>query len=452
MARLSTCNIRRILLYCLDQMTPGKPIHRAHYDKDGNIVLSFDAMETTASTSNEFFTPPNNGITSESDSITPPLDGIQWGLIDEPPEDISNLPIVERAYATQRISTQLSTVRTSCVDALSTMEQHASDAMKRILSEGERQLRVSLDDGVHSSYTAFDELRSIARSLGRFVAQPIRVPSRRKQVKTYSRGTLFLMDIVRFGGTFAAIFAVLFSAMNYESFIAIASARIEPILAFTNFDQSASVERSLAEKLRQIPSLPTAGTTGNDVARYLPPVGPPGDILLIPKLHLHAPIITLPTDSLIREDWSQLEADIQRGLERGVVHYPGTAEPGQAGNFFITGHSSYFPWAEGKFKSIFARLGELNVGDEFWVYHGGDTYRYIIEEKKEIVPSDVTVLDQPVGKRIATIMTCTPVGTTLRRLIITAAEVDPVTGEPMDVGAHQKPEDRPAIKLDALPI
>lgn len=442
-------------------MTPGNsPLHRARYDKDGNIILSLGAVAKeeeqapvpTRPPLQEIFTFPSEPVAEPVTTQARRMDAIQWGVAAEPPEDISTLPAVERENARKRVADQLDVVRASCAVALRDAERDVLVTAKRVLNEGERQVRASVEDGITASYGAWDELKHVAHSFGRFLTQPVLVPAGKKRVKQYGRGTLFALDIVRFGGTFAAIFAVLFSAMNYESFIAIASARIEPILAFTNLDDSASIQKSLAEKLRQVPSLPTAGDGDNGLAAHLPVVGPPGDLLLIPKLNLRAPIVSPPTDALVREDWKALEENIQEGLETGVVHYPGTAEPGQAGNFFLTGHSSYFPWAEGRYKSVFARLGELNVGDEFWVYHGGDKYRYVIESKKEIVPSDVTVLDQPVGKRIATLMTCTPVGTTLRRLIIGASEVDPITGEPMDVGDHQQQEARPSIKLDALPI
>lgn len=415
-------------------------MQRARYDSDGNIILPSDMSEARHVPMNPIEDAPVD------------FDAIQWGLPSEPTEDISDLPSVQRLHARMRIGENLRSVRESCADALADIERGTLVVAQGVLEEGERQLRASIDGGLDASSTILGDLGSAIRSLRRFLTQPVLVPARRKSVKQYSRGTLFVLDIVRFGGTFAAIFAVLFSAMNYESFGAIASARIEPILAFTRLDRSASVQKSLAEKLRQVPSLPTAGDVDEGLASHLPVVGPPHDILIIPSLDLRAPIVTLPTDSLVREDWKQLETDIQHGLERGVVHYPGTAEPGQAGNFFLTGHSSYFPWAPGEYKSIFARLGELHVGDEFWVYHNGDKYRYVIDAKKEILPSDVTVLDQPLSKRVATLMTCTPVGTTLRRLILSAREIDPATGADMEVGAHQEQQERPAIKLDALPI
>jgi len=100
-----------------------------------------------------------------------------------------------------------------------------------------------------------------------------------------------------------------------------------------------------------------------------------------------------------------------------VVHYPGTASPGQVGNVFITGHSSYYPWDPGKFKDVFAVLGQLEVGDEYFVYFGQQKFTYKVREKYEVSPDNVNVLQQPHDKKVSTLMTCTPVGTTLRRLI-----------------------------------
>ncbi|MBI5732115.1 MAG: sortase [Candidatus Magasanikbacteria bacterium] len=129
------------------------------------------------------------------------------------------------------------------------------------------------------------------------------------------------------------------------------------------------------------------------------------------------------TKNIEGENWSQLEKQIQSGLQNGVVHYPGTAKPGEYGNLFMTGHSSYYPWDPGKFKDVFATLNKLEVGDRYYVYYGQIKYTYEVFEKKEVQPGNVDVLKQPVDQKISTLMTCTPVGTALRRLIITAQEV-----------------------------
>lgn len=273
-----------------------------------------------------------------------------------------------------------------------------------------------------------------------------------KEPKQYSRGTLFLLDTVRFGGTFAVIFVALFVSLNYESFWQIASSNLNPIeRARQQSNLASEVDSALRTKLLKSPTLATAGSMNGELLSYLPDVGPPENRVIIPTLNLNVPLVTPAFDALLREDWGAVEEDIQDALQFGVVHYPGTARPGQAGNFFVTGHSSYYPWAPGKFKTVFARLHELDIGDEFWVYYGGDKHRYLITEKKEVKPSNVTVLDQPTTKRTATLMTCTPVGTTLRRLIVKAQEVDINTGIALKPGQKEsRPVSSP--KVEMLPI
>lgn len=321
-----------------------------------------------------------------------------------------------------------------------------------LLSEGTRQYQTSIVDSIQVSRSAVESMKNGTVRLWSFLTQPVWVPGRNNEPRQYGRGTLFLLDTVRFGGTFASLFVVLFVTLNFQSFWSIAQSYVTPLTDVTSGKQMADAADTLSEKLKHIPSLAVAGSDGGDLTAFLPPVGPPDNRLIIPKLNLNVPIEVPPNTDLLKEDWAALEEDIQSSLENGVVHYPGTARPGQAGNFFVTGHSSYFPWAPGKFKSVFARLGELNVGDEYWVYYGGDKFRYVIEGKKEIKPSDVSVLDQPISKRMGTLMTCTPIGTTLRRLILTAKEVDPVTGASMEVGEHAKSQDAPKTKTGMLPI
>lgn len=321
----------------------------------------------------------------------------------------------------------------------------------QILEEGEKQYKASFREGVLLSKGIKETVRDGAMSFKEFMVQPVWVPGRKNKPKQYSRGTLFFLDIFRFGGTFATLFITLFFVLNYQSFWSIAMAKLDPVTSITTGKELASeMDDALAQSLTNTPSL--GGIDDSSLLSYLPKVGPPENRLIVPKLGLNVPIVIPPIDSLLKEDWTKLEEEIQTGLQSGVVHYPGTAQPGQAGNFFVTGHSSYFPWAPGKFKSVFARLPELEVGDEYWVFYGGDKFRYVIEGKKEINPNDVTALDQPINKRISSLMTCTPVGTTLRRMIITAQELDPVTGQPMEVGEHQTEQALPKMNLQMLPI
>ena len=338
-------------------------------------------------------------------------------------------------------------------EVLNTMKRDLSGMMESLMSESASQARASVSGG-----------KQFARALGRgtgaslfilreFLLQPVWVPTRGNKVKQYSRGTLFVLDIFRFGTTFASIFLLLFVTLNYQSFWEILESNLNPI---SIADGSNNVDGALREKLKKVPGLSTAGAADGarigDLLSFLPEVGPPDDRIIIPKLNLNIPLIAPSYGALLKEDWPQVEKDIQGALEQGVVHYPGTARPGQAGNFFVTGHSSYYPWAAGKYKTIFARLHQLNVGDEYWVYYGGDKHRYTVIEKKEVSPSDISVLDQPTDLRLATLMTCTPVGTTLRRLIIVSQEIDPLSGVALAVGEKGERSKTASVPLEALPI
>jgi len=336
---------------------------------------------------------------------------------------------------------------------LRSMSYATQTSAEDLLSEGAKQYRTSAASIIEIGKKATLTYKESSIRLWGFLTQPVWIVRARKEPKRYSRLSLFALDTVRFGGTFAALFVALFVALNYQSFWKIVESRLDPLQEIkAQVTQGTGTSNELRQKLLKSPILTTAGGQGNsDLLGFLPPVGPPENRLIIAKLNLNVPIAIPAFEALLREDWTQVETDIQSALEQGVVHYPGTAKPGQAGNFFITGHSSYYPWAPGKYKTVFARLHDLAIGDEYWVYYGGDKHRYVVENIEEVKPANVDVLDQPVNRRMSTLMTCSPVGTTLRRLIITAEEVDPETGAVMAVGA-QPVREQPKYKMEMLPI
>lgn len=356
--------------------------------------------------------------------------------------------VQENEYATPMNSDPMEPIRKN----IFIVREHLINTTGAFLSEGARQYGWSIQSAGSSLRDGRENLRHGWNSVRLFLLQPVWIPRKNKAPRQMNRLTLFLIDTVRFGATFAAIFVALFVSLNYQSFWHIVVTHINPIEHVRNVQAlTASVDTTLKDKLLKSPSLAVAGSNEDGLLGFLPSVGPPENRIIIPKLELNIPLVTPSFDALLREDWEQVEKDIQEALQMGVVHYPGTAKPGQAGNFFITGHSSYYPWAAGKYKNVFSRLHELAPGDEYWAYHGGDKHRYIIRNKKEVRPSDVSVLDQPLDHRLSTLMTCTPIGTTLRRLVITAEEVDPQTGIALKVGEKGK-RSLPTARPQALPI
>ncbi|MBP7819366.1 sortase [Candidatus Gracilibacteria bacterium] len=161
-------------------------------------------------------------------------------------------------------------------------------------------------------------------------------------------------------------------------------------------------------------------------ASSLPPfsleVTPPGTRIIIPSLDKNVPVVSVPEDNLVKRDWQGLERDLQSALKDGVVHYPGTPWPGQSGNVVLTGHSSYYPWDPGRFKDVFAILHNVKLNDEIVIFHNQRKYRYRVSETKVILPEQVEVLGDTGDDRI-TLITCTPIGTNLKRLIVTAKPI-----------------------------
>lgn len=284
----------------------------------------------------------------------------------------------------------------------------------------------------------------------RIASTPVTLRGRKKNT-TRTKGQLFFIDTIRFGGTFAVIFGVLFVGMNFSSFWAIARAELA---LGVDTETSEALDSLGKSSVLTTGAIDTIRYANSNILQYLPSVGPEENRIVIPKIGKNVPIVQPRVENLMSQNWKGFEEDIQTALQDGIVHYPGSARPGQAGNVFYTGHSSYYSWAKGGYKDVFARLHELEVGDTYFVYFNGDKHNYRVTKKFEVSPSNVSVLDQPTDKRTSTLMTCTPVGTTLRRLIVQAEEYDPVTGTALAVG-----EKLPASEgadlftgLSALPI
>ncbi len=108
-------------------------------------------------------------------------------------------------------------------------------------------------------------------------------------------------------------------------------------------------------------------------------------------------------------------------LKESLIHYPGTAEPGDLGNPVIFGHSVLPQFFNPQnYHTIFSTLHTLTIGDTLEISAEGATYTYKIFDMYETDPDDLSPLAQTYSGRYITLITCTPPGTYLRRLIIKA--------------------------------
>lgn len=108
-------------------------------------------------------------------------------------------------------------------------------------------------------------------------------------------------------------------------------------------------------------------------------------------------------------------------LKNSLIQYPGTAMPGDLGNPVIFGHSVLPQFFNPKnYISIFSTLHTLDLGTEIEIKEDGATYTYRIYDMYEVMPDDLSPLAQTYDDRRLTLITCTPPGTYLRRLIVRA--------------------------------
>lgn len=190
-----------------------------------------------------------------------------------------------------------------------------------------------------------------------------------------------LIDTLKTIGTFAVIFVICFTILNFPA-----------LIAKTNYFFNHSDTTTQAN---------IKTTTFNSK----------NNNLFIPKISVDAPI-----------SWNINSDDTLPALEKGVAQYAGTALPGQVGNLFISGHSSYYWWKDGSYKEIFALLDKLEKGDKIYVTYEKKVYVYQVTDKKIVKPTNVEVLDQTNTKTLS-LMTCFPVGTNINRLIVTAKQI-----------------------------
>lgn len=138
--------------------------------------------------------------------------------------------------------------------------------------------------------------------------------------------------------------------------------------------------------------------------------------ILIPQIDVNVPVVY--------DEPSFKEEKVQKALERGVVHYGTTASPGENGNTVIVGHSSNNWWDSGKYKFAFILLDKLKQGDKITLHYEGTRYVYEVENKKIVKPDNTSVLNQTEEPRL-TLITCTPPGTSWKRLIVQAKQTTP---------------------------
>jgi len=145
----------------------------------------------------------------------------------------------------------------------------------------------------------------------------------------------------------------------------------------------------------------------------------PDPRLIIPKIN-----VDVPVNYDVGNDYkSQMAA-----MRKGVAHFavPGaSSHPGEVGNTAIAGHSSGDLFSNNEFKFIFVQLDKLVVDDNLFLNYEGKRYTYTVTKKEVVKPNRVDKLTYKTDKPVLTLITCTPIGTSENRLLVTAEQVSP---------------------------
>lgn len=241
------------------------------------------------------------------------------------------------------------------------------------------------------------------------------------------KSTIFkaFMSGVKFIGMTSVIFAILFGLANFGAYSKMFAFWYKQNINFEQVDETSAALGQIVTAEEN----PLSFIDG-EFPKVNMEVYPPTEDnrLVIPKLNINVPFeqTEAAREFFKKEDWVGLEKQVQIDLENGLVHYPFTANPGEVGNFFLTGHSSYYPGTPGRYKDVFANLGQMVIGDKMVVFFNGKKIVYTVSDVQVVKPTDTWVLDQPAGDFIARLMTCTPVGTARDRLIVSMKQTYPV--------------------------
>lgn len=140
--------------------------------------------------------------------------------------------------------------------------------------------------------------------------------------------------------------------------------------------------------------------------------------IIIPKINANAKIIKNvdPYNSLI----------YQSALSEGVAHANGTPLPGEPGRIFLFSHSSVNFYDALRYNSVFYLLSKLEWGDEIILYSQNKPYKYKVIGTEKVNPNNVDYISDAYkpSEEFLTLMTCWPLGSTYKRLLVHAQRVE----------------------------
>lgn len=223
----------------------------------------------------------------------------------------------------------------------------------------------------------------------------------------FRKKSLRIVSILVFLGGIATLLYVLFPLLSWQFYFApvFAVQDVAAPIPKTTIVSSSSLSSLLSGAAQSISGIDYTNAQNWFSVSRLPKGTPP-----VPSY-----VISLPSLKISRALVSTMDNDL--GIH--LVHYSGTTLPPENGTAVIFGHSTLPQlFNEKDYKTIFANAYKLKIGDEIIVDISGVIYTYRIFATTVVDPTDESVFEQHADDAYLTLVTCTPPGTTWKRLLI----------------------------------
>lgn len=136
------------------------------------------------------------------------------------------------------------------------------------------------------------------------------------------------------------------------------------------------------------------------------------DSIEIPKINIEAPLVFVE---------SAEKSVFSKALDRGVVHYPESALPGEKGQIIFLGHSAPPGWPKIKHDWVFSELGDLVLGDKIYLYYNQQKYTFSVKEKVVLDKGEeLPENDLRSSESTLILLSCWPPGADRRRIAVIA--------------------------------
>lgn len=227
-----------------------------------------------------------------------------------------------------------------------------------------------------------------------------------------------LRKMVRFAGLFASLIGLVlamytfFPLISYEIYIkpAFASQAFAAPIPKTTIITQASIQSLLKNTANELSHLGNANSQN-----WLPSSSQYKEVGVTVQLSNY--YLSIPKLGIGNAYVSTIDNNVNNHL----VHFPGTALPPKVGNAAIFGHSTLPQWFDPhNYKAIFATALDLRTGDIINITISNQLYTYKIVDVRIVAAEDTSYLAQDTDGSYLSIITCTPPGTTWKRLVIKA--------------------------------